>query len=202
MNRAPKDAMCNRLAAMALEQLGLVNEAIPFWQHVAEALPNDAEARDAIAALMIQKARPRSQPAVHEPPLRGPQQEETREQRTRHENLPEPSAARPERTGAHVKSPAMRMPKMGGTLSRRPISASLDDEYEAKWDRADLLLLSAIGILAVVVLGMFFPQFHSLGWYWTRAVWYWRTKPSVHFGLPTVFFVGLVVLLWIRARRK
>ena len=74
--------------------------------------------------------------------------------------------------------------------------------FEIEWNGLDLLLLSAIGLLVVVILSMFFPQFHSLRWYWIRAVWCWRTLPSMQVGLPTAFLAGLIVLLWIRARRR
>ena len=53
LTKAPKDPKCNRLAAIALDELGLVNQAIVFWQRVAEALPKDKEAQEAISEFQI-----------------------------------------------------------------------------------------------------------------------------------------------------
>ncbi len=53
---APKDPVCNRRFAIAMAERGQIDKAITFWHRVEEALPNDEEARRAIASLMVQKA--------------------------------------------------------------------------------------------------------------------------------------------------
>lgn len=58
---APKDAACNRLFAIALRERALIDQAIVFWHRVEEALPGDEEARRAIAALTVEKARSRGE---------------------------------------------------------------------------------------------------------------------------------------------
>ena len=58
---APKDPTCNRLFAVALSERELIEQAIVFWHRVEEALPNDEEAKRAIAVLTVQKARSRGE---------------------------------------------------------------------------------------------------------------------------------------------
>ncbi len=58
---APKDPACNRLFAIALTERGLIDQAITFWHRVEDALPNDDEAKRAIAVLTVQKARSRGE---------------------------------------------------------------------------------------------------------------------------------------------
>jgi tetratricopeptide (TPR) repeat protein len=58
---APKDPACNRLYAIALNDRGLVDQAIVFWHRVEEVLPKDEEAKRAIAVLTVQKARSRGE---------------------------------------------------------------------------------------------------------------------------------------------
>lgn len=55
----PKDPACNRLFAIALTERDLIDQAIVFWHRVEEALPDDDEAKRAIAVLTVQKARSR-----------------------------------------------------------------------------------------------------------------------------------------------
>jgi tetratricopeptide (TPR) repeat protein len=55
----PKDPACNRLYAIALTDRGLIDQAIVFWHRVEEALPDNEEAKRAVAALTVQKARSR-----------------------------------------------------------------------------------------------------------------------------------------------
>lgn len=54
---SPKDPACNRLYALALADRGLLDEAIVFWRRVEEALPDEEEAKRAIASLLVEKAR-------------------------------------------------------------------------------------------------------------------------------------------------
>jgi tetratricopeptide (TPR) repeat protein len=54
---APKDPACNRLFAIALSERGLIDQAIVFWHRVEEFLPDDEEAKRAVAVLTVQKAR-------------------------------------------------------------------------------------------------------------------------------------------------
>lgn len=61
---APKDPNCNRLYAIALTERGVIDQAIVFWHRVEEALSDGKEkeeARRAIAALTVQKARSRGE---------------------------------------------------------------------------------------------------------------------------------------------
>lgn len=53
---APKDPVCNKLFAIAMTERGQLDKAITFWHRVEEALPNDDEAKRAVASLMVQKA--------------------------------------------------------------------------------------------------------------------------------------------------
>lgn len=57
----PKDPTSNRLYAMTLSDRGLIDEAITFWHRVEEILPDDEEAKRAIAYLTVQKARSRGE---------------------------------------------------------------------------------------------------------------------------------------------
>jgi tetratricopeptide (TPR) repeat protein len=54
---SPKDPNCNRLYAQSLMKRGLIDQAITFWHRVEEALPDNDEAKRAIASLTEQKAR-------------------------------------------------------------------------------------------------------------------------------------------------
>jgi tetratricopeptide (TPR) repeat protein len=56
---SPKDPAYNRLMAIALTDRGLIDQAITFWHRVEEILPEDEEARRAVAVLTVQKARSR-----------------------------------------------------------------------------------------------------------------------------------------------
>lgn len=53
LTKAPKDPTCNRLAAIALDEMGLVNQAIVFWERVAAALPKDQQAKEALSAFQV-----------------------------------------------------------------------------------------------------------------------------------------------------
>lgn len=53
LTKAPKDPTCNRLAAITLGEMGLVNQAIVFWQRVLEVLPKDQQAKEAISAFQV-----------------------------------------------------------------------------------------------------------------------------------------------------
>jgi hypothetical protein len=53
LTKSPKDPTCNRMAALVLDDMGLVNQAIVFWQRVAEALPKDKQAKEAIYAFQV-----------------------------------------------------------------------------------------------------------------------------------------------------
>ncbi|MCD4727219.1 MAG: hypothetical protein K8R46_06135, partial [Pirellulales bacterium] len=54
---SPKDPAANRLFAIALNDRGLIDQAITYWRRVEEALPDEEEARRAIASLTVQKAK-------------------------------------------------------------------------------------------------------------------------------------------------
>lgn len=54
---SPKDAAANRLFAIALNDRGLIDQAITYWRRVEEASPKDEEAPRAIASLTVQKQR-------------------------------------------------------------------------------------------------------------------------------------------------
>ena len=54
---SPKDPAANRLFAIALNDRGLIDQAITYWRRVEEALPGEDEARRAIASLTVQKAK-------------------------------------------------------------------------------------------------------------------------------------------------
>ncbi len=54
---SPKDPAANRLFAIAMNDRGLIDQAITYWRRVEEASPGDEEARRAIASLTVQKAR-------------------------------------------------------------------------------------------------------------------------------------------------
>ena len=54
---SPKDPNCNRLYAQSLMKRGLIDQAITFWHRVEEGLPDNEEAKRAIASLTEQKAR-------------------------------------------------------------------------------------------------------------------------------------------------
>jgi tetratricopeptide (TPR) repeat protein len=56
---SPKDPMCNRLYALALNDRGMTDQAIVFWHRVEEILPDDHDAKLAMAALTMQKANSR-----------------------------------------------------------------------------------------------------------------------------------------------
>ena len=56
---SPKDPICNRLYAMALSDRGMTDQAIVFWHRVEEILPDDHDAKLAIAGLTMQKANAR-----------------------------------------------------------------------------------------------------------------------------------------------
>jgi len=53
LTKAPKDPTCNRMAAITLDEMGLVNQAIVFWERVLEALPKDQQAQEAISAFQV-----------------------------------------------------------------------------------------------------------------------------------------------------
>ena len=53
LTKSPKDPTCNRMAAIVLDEMGLVNQAIIFWQRVAESLPKDKQALEAITAFQV-----------------------------------------------------------------------------------------------------------------------------------------------------
>ncbi|MCE5302780.1 MAG: tetratricopeptide repeat protein [Planctomycetaceae bacterium] len=53
LTKSPKDPTCNRMAAIVLDEMGLVNQAIVFWQRVLEMLPKDQEASEAVTAFQI-----------------------------------------------------------------------------------------------------------------------------------------------------
>ncbi|MBN1393750.1 MAG: tetratricopeptide repeat protein [Pirellulales bacterium] len=54
---SPKDPAANRLFAIAMNDRGLIDQAITYWRRVEEASPGDDEARRAIASLTVQKAK-------------------------------------------------------------------------------------------------------------------------------------------------
>ena len=58
---SPKDPTCNRLYAIALSDRGMIDQAIAFWHRVEELVPNDHDAKLAIAGLTMQKANSRGQ---------------------------------------------------------------------------------------------------------------------------------------------
>ena len=57
----PKDPETNRICGITLGERGLFDQAIACWHRVEEALPNDDEAKRAVAVLTVQKARSRGE---------------------------------------------------------------------------------------------------------------------------------------------
>jgi hypothetical protein len=79
------------------------------------------------------------------------------------------------------------------------------------WSGIDLLLLAAIGILAVVMVSFMLPEdwgafsTHSMGWYWKRFLWHlnqWWEAGWLGWAVLTVVVVGWTLFLSLRAWRQ
>jgi tetratricopeptide (TPR) repeat protein len=146
LTKAPKDPTCNRMAAVVLDKMGLVNQAIVFWQRVAEALPRDKEAQWAIREFQIGA---KSQGA-----RRGRATEE-------HEEAVE---EKPAPAPLHIAAgPEPEQLDLAGDFEEKSVLAEAadaeDDAREVetpkaarKLQRFDVLLLSAIGVMLLLLL--------------------------------------------------
>ena len=118
LTKAPKDPTCNRMAAIALDELGLVNQAIVFWQRVAEALPKDKEAKEAISAFQV-GAKARGVARQHG--LTAQEQEEMvrqREIQQQEENGPAAEDSRGRGTGPATEDSGASRARVGERRSR------------------------------------------------------------------------------------
>ena len=196
LTKAPKDPTCNRLAAIALDKMGLVNQAIAFWEHVAEALPKDKEAKEAISEFQIG--------AKTQGVRRGRTEDHEEEEPAGQEQpMPEPlhvaAGPPPEHIGL---ADAFEESRLAGVCESAESADEEGDnsgvetpEAARRWSRFDMLLLSAIGAM-LLFLWFSLPNFRL--WPLCLSVldvrfWHWPMWTGVCAAM-------VAVLLWIRLR--
>lgn len=195
LTKAPKDPTCNRLAAIALDEMGLVNQAIVFWERVAEALPKDKEARWAISEFQI-GAKARGDARQRRATVQ--EREEPAEQ-----PAPEPlhvaAGPQPEHIGL---ADDLEESMLAGVCETAESPSEEDDdsrietpEAARRWSRFDVLLIGGIIVLLLIVW-FSLPRLHLWGWcLWLLDMrgWRWWTWTGVGAALIGTF---LVTYLW------
>lgn len=197
LTKAPKDPTCNRMAAVVLDKMGLVNQAVVFWQRVAEALPKDKEAQWAISEFQI-----------------GAKSQGARRRRTEDQDQEEPAEEeQPAPKPLHVAAgPAPEQLDLAGDLEEESKLAEVCESTESAdaeagvrviekpdaargWNRFDLLLLSGIVVL-LLVLWFSLPRLHLWAWcLWLLDMrgWRWWTWTGVGVAMVGMF---LTIYLW------
>lgn len=182
LTKAPKDPTCNRLAAIALDEMGLVNQAILFWERVAETLPKDKEAQWAISEFQIgAKARRRR--------AKDQEQEEPAEQPS-----PKPLHVAAGPQPDHIDLAGVCESAESADKEGDDSGVETPEAARAR-NRFDVLLLSAIGVLAILL------------WFSLPSYKLWPLCLSVldvrfwHWPMWTVAAAAMAAsLLWIRYR--
>ncbi len=78
---------------------------------------------------------------------------------------------------------------------------------KAEWDGVDLLILMAVGPLAVIALALLFPVESWKELYSVKQMWWWlRTQgwqmQWIRWGAPAILVIVLGILLFIRTRKE
>ena len=139
----PKDPVTNRFYAIALSERGFLDQAIACWHRVEEAMPDDDEAKRAIAVLTVQKARSRGEfdddDTSRKLRVRAQQQEElTLEGKLQHKIQREPQDLTSYFELAQVYIGDERYQQAEDVLAKAYKISNGDPDVREKWEDAQL----------------------------------------------------------------